>query len=92
MSGELHGKVALVTGGSRGIGRQVGITLAGAGAEVILADLDLDGAIFRSNHASNYLALAGTLPKDKDRLLNSLDAVLAAPDQAAFRPEWVRGL
>jgi 3-oxoacyl-[acyl-carrier protein] reductase len=44
MSGELEGKVALITGGSRGIGRQVGITLAGAGAEVILADLDLPGA------------------------------------------------
>jgi len=44
MSGELAGKVALVTGGSRGIGRQIGITLAGAGAEVILADVDADGA------------------------------------------------
>lgn len=44
MSGDLAGKAALVTGGSRGIGRQIGAALAGAGADVILADLDADGA------------------------------------------------
>jgi radical SAM superfamily enzyme YgiQ (UPF0313 family) len=57
-----------------------------------LAGLELDGAVFRSNHASNYLALAGSLPKDKDRLLAALDAVLASPRTAPFRPEWMRGL
>jgi radical SAM superfamily enzyme YgiQ (UPF0313 family) len=57
-----------------------------------IAGLDLDGAIFRSNHASNYLALAGTLPKDKQRLLDGLDAVLEHPDAAPFRPAWLRGL
>jgi radical SAM superfamily enzyme YgiQ (UPF0313 family) len=30
--------------------------------------------IFRSNHASNFLPLAGTFPKDKDRLLANIDA------------------
>jgi hypothetical protein len=57
-----------------------------------LAHLDLTGTIFRSNHASNYLALAGTLPKDKGRLLAELDAVLADPGHAAFRAAWQRGL
>ena len=57
-----------------------------------LTALDLDGAIFRSNHASNYLALAGTLPKDKPRLLATLDAVLQHPEAAPFRPDWTRGL
>jgi radical SAM superfamily enzyme YgiQ (UPF0313 family) len=57
-----------------------------------LAALELRGSIFRSNHASNYLALSGTLPKDKPRLVAALDAVLARPERAAFTPEWLRGL
>ncbi|MEG1848275.1 MAG: SDR family NAD(P)-dependent oxidoreductase, partial [Lachnospiraceae bacterium] len=32
----LEGKVALVTGASRGIGKQIAITLAGYGADVIV--------------------------------------------------------
>ncbi|OAN66992.1 radical SAM protein [Magnetospirillum moscoviense] len=46
--------------------------------------------IFRSNHASNALALAGTLPKDKDRLLAQVDMALAG--QGRLRPRWIRGL
>ena len=57
-----------------------------------LADLDLEASIFRSNHASNHLTLAGTLPKDKERLVAALDRVLAAPESAPFRPAWLRGL
>lgn len=57
-----------------------------------VCDLDLRGSIFRSNHASNYLTLAGSLPKDKERLLAQLDAVLAHPDRARFVPDWMRGL
>jgi len=54
--------------------------------------LELEGSIFRSNHASNYLTLAGSLPKDKARLVGALDEVLARPARAPFRPEWLRGL
>ncbi|RAU21166.1 radical SAM protein [Paramagnetospirillum kuznetsovii] len=46
--------------------------------------------IFRSNHASNTLALAGTLPKDKPKLLAQLDAALAG--NVRLRPQWIRGL
>ncbi len=57
-----------------------------------LAHLDLSATVFRSNHASNTLALAGTLPKDKEALLAVLDAVIAAPERAPFVPDWLRAL
>jgi radical SAM superfamily enzyme YgiQ (UPF0313 family) len=47
-------------------------------------------ALFRSNHASNYLPLAGELPRDRERLVASIDAALAG--RVALRPEWARGL
>jgi len=40
----LDGKVAMVTGGARGIGRAIGAELAGAGAKVAVVDLDLADA------------------------------------------------
>ena len=58
----------------------------------LVAGLELRGSIFRSNHASNYLALSGTLPKDKERLLSALDEVIDAPEGASFTPDWMRGL
>ncbi|MCP3918120.1 MAG: radical SAM protein [bacterium] len=57
-----------------------------------VAGLECKGSIFRSNHASNSLTLKGSLPKDKDALLEVLDAVLAHPDRAPFVPEWMRAL
>jgi radical SAM superfamily enzyme YgiQ (UPF0313 family) len=57
----------------------------------LVANLETESCIFRSNHASNYLPLAGTLPGDKQRLLDEIDAALAAPDRF-LRDEWMRGL
>lgn len=41
---ELSGKVAIVTGGARGIGRAIAHGLANAGADVVVADLRADDA------------------------------------------------
>ncbi|MCQ4079470.1 SDR family NAD(P)-dependent oxidoreductase [Streptomyces sp. RB6PN25] len=41
---QLHGKVAIVTGGASGLGRATALALAEAGAEVVVADLDETGA------------------------------------------------
>ncbi len=46
---------------------------------------------FRTNHASNYLPLAGTLPQDRQRLLLTIDRALAE-GEAVLRPEYLRAL
>jgi radical SAM superfamily enzyme YgiQ (UPF0313 family) len=51
----------------------------------------LTHCIFRTNHASNYLPLAGTLPQDKERLLATLDRALAQ-GESVLRPEYLRAL
>ena len=60
--------------------------------ELLLETLELEKTIFRSNHASNYLTLAGVLDKDKARLLQQVRLALRDPDKAGLRPEWARGL
>lgn len=47
-------------------------------------------AIFRSNHASNYLPIGARLPRDREAMLELLDAALAG--RVPLRPEWARGL
>ena len=53
--------------------------------------LETDRCIFRSNHASNYLPLKGTLMKDKEKLISEIDRALEHPE-AYLRDEWMRGL
>ncbi|MDI1480289.1 radical SAM protein [Polyangium sp. y55x31] len=47
-------------------------------------------ALFRTNHASNYLPIGGRLPQDRARILDVIDAALSGRIQ--LRPEHTRGL
>jgi len=59
-------------------------------AHDILSGLELTQTVFRSNHASNYLSLAGRLPHDKSMLLSQIQAALQG--KIHLRPEFLRGL
>jgi len=58
---------------------------------LMIRNIDAPGpVVFRTNHASNYLPLRGTLPGDKESLLQTIQAALDNPD--LLRPDSMRGL
>ena len=57
---------------------------------LILEHLDSDGSVFRSNHASNYLPLKGTLNRDRGALIQQIDRALAG--EVRFRRAVELGL
>ena len=79
----LDGRVALITGGARGIGAATGRLMAHAGARVLLADIDLDEATAVADDltAEGYSAEA-----------LQFDAADAAAIAAAFADLEARGL
>lgn len=60
--------------------------------ERLLAGLELQHTVFRSDHASNYLVLKGNLGRDKAHLLAQVRSAIEQPQQANLRQEWQRGL
>jgi hypothetical protein len=56
----------------------------------MVAESKPSGALFRTNHASNYLPTSGHLPTDRDKIVAVIDAALEG--KVRLRPERFRGL
>ena len=57
---------------------------------LLLEHIDSEGSIFRSNHASNYLTLKGTLNQDREALCNKLRRALEG--EIGYKKEYFRAL
>ncbi|NLC03855.1 MAG: B12-binding domain-containing radical SAM protein [Tissierellia bacterium] len=57
---------------------------------VLLENIDAEGCIFRSNHASNYISLKGTLNGDKEEMIHQLEQ--AIDGEMDYKDEFLRGL
>jgi len=60
--------------------------------KVLIENLEVDNCEFRSNHASNYLPIKGTLRRDREKIVALLDGVLRSQDNRFLRPDYLRGL
>ncbi|MDD4013559.1 MAG: radical SAM protein [Candidatus Omnitrophica bacterium] len=56
----------------------------------IITGLELNRTVFRSDHASNYIPLEGRFPRDKEKLIELLNAAMGGVIR--MRTEWERGL
>jgi len=57
--------------------------------KLMLEHMDCPGCIFRSNHASNYVNLRGTLNEDRDKMIAKLEEAIQG--NLHLKEEWMRG-
>ncbi len=57
--------------------------------ELFIRSVDAEGTMFRSNHASNYIALGGTLNAERDKILAQIEE---SRKRSRFRPDIFRGI
>jgi len=59
---------------------------------ILVENLEMSNCVFRTNHASNYLPIGGTLNRDKDAMLQLLTETIEKEDTSKLRPGYLRGL
>ena len=57
--------------------------------ELFIREVDAEGTMFRANHASNYIALGGTLNAERDKILAQIEQ---SRKRSKFRPDIFRGI
>ena len=60
--------------------------------KLIIENSSFTNCFFSSMHASNYFAVRGALPRDRERMLMEIKEALSAKDISLLRPEFLRGL
>jgi radical SAM superfamily enzyme YgiQ (UPF0313 family) len=60
--------------------------------KLMVENSDFTNCFFGSMHASNYQAIRGRLPQEKEKMLRELEYVLQRNDPSLLRPEHLRGL
>ena len=56
---------------------------------LMLEHIDSEGSVFRSNHASNYLTLKGTLNRDREAMCEQIRTAL---ERSGYKKEYFRAL
>jgi radical SAM superfamily enzyme YgiQ (UPF0313 family) len=60
--------------------------------KIIFENITVDNLKFVGAHASNYLPIQGTLPRDKQKMLDTVEMVLRNREHRYLRAEDMRGL
>ena len=60
--------------------------------KTIFENITIDGLKFVGVHASNYLPVNGTLQKDKQKMIDTVNHVLESRDRKLIKPESMRGI
>jgi radical SAM superfamily enzyme YgiQ (UPF0313 family) len=58
----------------------------------IIKNSSFTNCFLSSMHASNYFSIRGTLPRDREKIINQLEKVIEEGDSSSLKPEFLRGL
>ena len=59
--------------------------------KILVEGFELSSCVFRTNHASNYRSIRGTLNTDKEAILKVLSDTISSDDTSKLRPSYLRG-